>query len=236
MRLLTIAIFLLISFFAHAQHINYKQIIPPADSVDLPLEEKLVRIAWQNYPQNKVLQHKLQQAQEQHRLARNSWKESLNFNTQYSIGRGPDTLNAPLPGNQNNNTNTGFGVGLSINLGALFNNKIRARAAMEDVKIAEETLNLQKLMIRSEVLTRYQAYLSAITILRVRTQSAEEAYGAYLLAEERYKNGESTYPEYNQAYLVHTNAVEAKAEYESKVLLAKIALEEIIGVPLEQVQ
>lgn len=200
------------------------------------MEEKLVKIAWQNYPKNKMLQHELKQAQEQHNLARNSWKESLNLNTQFSVGTTPDTLNAPTPGTRSNATNTGFGVGLSVNLGAIFNSKIRARAAMEDVKIAEEAINMQKLLIRSEVLQRYQAYLSAITILRVRTQNSEDAYSTYLLAQEQFINGEVSLPEYNQAQLLYTNAVEAKAEYESKVLLAKIALEEIIGLPLDEVQ
>lgn len=237
MRLLTITILIFFSIFAHAQKIDYDQVIPIADSLDLPLEEKLVRIAWENYPKNKVLQHQIGYEMEQYELARNSWKESLNFNTQFSLGSSPiDTLGSPNPMRSDNNTNTGFGVGLSVNIGALLNNKQKAKVAMEKVKMAEEELNVQRLLIRAEVLKRYQVYQSAITILRLRTQSAEDVYSAYILAKTQYENGEIPFPEYNQAVLLYTNTTEAKAEYDSKVLLSKIALEEIIGVPLEQVQ
>ena len=236
MRLLTITILLCLAFFAQGQQIDYNQIIPSSDSLDLPLQERLVQIAWQNYPKNKILQHKLKQAYEQAELARNSWKEAFNFNSQFNVGSNPDTLNSPIGRGNSSNANTGFGVGISMNLGAIFNNKIRTKVAMEDIKVAEETLNMQKLAVRSQVLQRYQVYLSTITVLRLRTQSAEEAFGAYILAKEQFMNGEIPLPEYNQAFLLQTNTTEAKAEYESKVLLSKIALEEIIGVPLESMQ
>lgn len=233
MKLLTILFCLCLGSISYAQDIDYNWIIPPLDKPGISFEEKLVAIAWKNYPQNKVLQHELQSAMAKVEIADKSWAQGWNFNSQVSVGSNPDTLGAPNP---NTGLRTGVGVGVSLNLGALYQRKAKVKAASEEAKIVEEQLNLQKLAIRSEVLKRYQDYKLATDLLRLRTQGLDDIYSGYLSIRNLYEQGEVSLQEYNQVLTVYNTAQESKIESENQVVSARRALEELIGLGLGDVQ
>lgn len=103
------------------------------------------------------------------------------------------------------------------------------------VKISpEESLGLQKALLKAEVEKRYNRYLTSIEILKVRIRASEEAHLIHLITTKKVKREETDLDEYNKSSLIFNNATEAKILAESEVGLAKLNLEELIGVKLEQ--
>ena len=54
MKTATLFILCLAFLSSFAQEVNYDQVIPTDSAVGLTFEEKLIRLAWNNHPQNKV--------------------------------------------------------------------------------------------------------------------------------------------------------------------------------------
>lgn len=110
----------------------------------------------------------------------------------------------------------------------------KLKSPEEKLKIQEEMLNAQKNLLRSEVYKRYEKYISTIDIHKLRVKAAEEAHLIHLITSKKFKNEESNLDEYNKSFLLFNNAEEARLNAESQLAIAKLHLEELIGVRLEQ--
>lgn len=224
---------LLVSNSLFAQKTDYNKIILPAGVISEDVGEKLVQIAWQNYPQNEVAQRRVKIASYEVTQAKMQWLDIFNAQgnlNEYSINR------------DNNNIGGGFNAfprynfGASITLGMFGDIPAEVKKRKEMLKITEAEVNMQKMAVRGEVLRRYQNYLLHQELLENQAKMTENVFSSYSLAEQRFRNGEITLQDYNASLDKYNteriNLVRAETELE----LAKITLEEMLGVPIESVK
>lgn len=224
-----------------SQKPNYNEIILPqqADSQIVsamglsPYEERLVQLAWQNYPSSEVYTSKVRIAERKISVERFSWTDdiraSFNFNQrniESGLGSTEETGNNYYPW---------YNFGLGINLGTFVQTPLRTSIAKEELDIANAYLNQQKLSIRAEVLKRYKAYQLTVELLKIRTQAQDDAYSTHQLITRDFEKGAATLEEFIKSAAAYNAAVEAKLIAEKNLLEAKISLEEMIGVKLEEV-
>src|SRR5690606_38013527 len=100
----------------------------------------------------------------------------------------------------------------------------------------QQNLNLQKLQLRSDVLSRYENLKQARELLAIQLELTENFYNAFLIAEDNFKKGQIDINQYNQRFEDYKNAQMRQRNLEAGYATAKLALEELIGVELETVE
>ena len=215
------------------QNIDYNKIILPESVTEADFGEKLVQLAWQNNPANEELVHRAQAAKYEVDLARWSWlrtvKVSGNLN-EYTINTekvrevNPTFIPYPL-----------YNFSLSISLGTIFLTPIETRAARSNYRVAEDVINQQKINLRAEVLTRYQNYLMNQKLFEIQNEVTEDEYSEFLLTEQNFKAGDVTLEDYKTSLKSYNEQLKERITLERDLKIAKIALEEMIGVRLEDV-
>lgn len=240
-KVLLIQVMLLGGLFCFAQKPNYNEIILPqqADSQIVsamglsPYEEKLVQLAWQNYPSSEIYTSKVRIAEKKISLERFDWtndvKASFNFN-QRNIEAGLNSADE-----SGNNYYPWYNFGVSLSIGSFVHTPIKTSIAREELDIANAYLNQQKLSIRAEVLKRYKDYQLKVELLKIRTQAQDDAYSTHQLITRDFEKGAATLEEFIKSAAAYNASVEAKLIADKDVLESKISLEEMIGVKLEEV-
>jgi outer membrane protein TolC len=213
-----------------AQSIDYNTIILPAGAKEISFSEKLVQLAWGNNPENQVLRHQVNIAEYGEKVAKR------NFLTQISATGNINEFNLDPP--KTNNQPIFFpryNFGATISLGNFFIDPVKVKRAKEETAIALQNVNSRKLALRAEVLKRYQIYLTNKELLKVQTDALEDASATFSLAEQKFKNGEATIVDFNAA-LDNLNVRKIqKITADGEFYISKIAIEELIGVKLEEV-
>ncbi len=238
--ILTFTVLFLTGLSVFAQKVDYREIILPsqADSLVLnamglsPYEEKLIQLAWQNYPSSEIYSSRVKIAEKKISLERFNWtddiKASFNFN-QRNIEGGLFNTDAT------NNFFPWYNFGLGLSIGSFVKTPIKTAIAKEELDIAHATLNQHKLSIRAEVLKRYKDYQLKIELLKIRTQAVEDSYSTHLLITRDFEKGAATLEEFIRSSSAYSNSLEGKLIAEKNLLDSKIAIEEMIGVKLEDV-
>ena len=108
---------------------------------------------------------------------------------------------------ERNNFYPRYNIGLRIPLGELVDIPKNVKIAKENHRIAELSLNQQKLTIRTEVLRRYHKYVSAKELLKIATESENDAYNSHVLIETQFKSGEVTVVQYTNTLRNYSNAL-----------------------------
>jgi outer membrane protein TolC len=129
-----------------------------------------------------------------------------------------------------------YNFGATLTLGNFVSDPLNVKMMKEQKKVAELTVNSQKITIRAEVLRRYNTYLASKRVLDVRRIAMEDANTSKLMIEQRFKNGESTITDYNTSQENYNNQLTQQILAESNYNIAKIDVEEMIGVRLEDVK
>lgn len=229
---LTILFLFAINSITFGQSVDYNKIIPPTNLPNLEFSEKLVYLAWRNHPSNQVLIHQKNIAENNKTKASWAWLEiitaSYNLN-EFTINPTEETKDRAL-------FYPRYNFGARLNLAMLTDIPGDIKIAKEGIEIAKATINNQKIALRAQVLRAYQNYLLAKQILEIQTISTEEAFSRYSLNEQRFKNGEITLEEYNEAVKAYNSERKGKLNAESDFNIAKIDLEELIGLKLEEIE
>jgi outer membrane protein TolC len=215
--------------------IEYARVDLQQDTTGLPYEEKLVHVAWRNYPVNQTHDHRIMIAHKNTQLARWSWTNNLRmfynlndrtWNNMIGDGNGGGGgMGIPM-----------YGLGLSVNLGDFISVPARIRMAKEQEEIAKLDMGTQKLTMRSEVLRRYNAYKLAFELMQTRTQAFEDANANFVLMSSKFRSGEITLEQYNGISSHYNSALEGKMASQTEHLNTKLLLEELLGVPLESIR
>jgi len=190
--------------------------------------EKLVEVAKKNYPRVKVYDHKVTQAKVSVTKAQLSWFDIFSFNYLYSPNNASTLVNPALF--------NGYQYGINVNLGNIAVKAPSVRIAKEDLKIARDNQMEYDLNIEAIVKQRYFAYVSQVAILSLRTKNASDIQSSTQQLKYKFEKGEETLDNYNKGLTFYANAIESKIAAESGVLIAKSALEEILGEKLEDVE
>lgn len=217
-----------LSFTLIGQTTDYKKIILPVSAQDVSIEERLVQLAWQNNPRANMSQKSYDIAHYGVSVAKWSWLDYLaaqgNLN-EFTI--------------QGNDNGQGFfpryNFSLSFTLGALAKTPLEVKTAKKERSIASDEINLLKLELRSEVLKSYETYKLTKEIYDIQTLATEDIYSNFLLTEERFKNGEESLARYNEMLSKYNQQkiTSLNAEYDYKV--ARLNLEQLIGLSLNEV-
>lgn len=214
-----------------AQEIDYNYIIPPASLEELTIEEKLVKLAWNNNPVSSINENNIEIAKHNLNIVNVSWLENIRVTgnvNEFVINPGSDLFNRaqffPL-----------YNISASINLDEFVTNPQRSKIAKLEYQNELETNNQQKLFIRAEVLRRYHEYKLQNQILEIQTEKTENALNNFNLVEEQFLDGETTLEIYNAAYNNHKNEQISLQRSQYNLDLAIVALEEIVGINIEEI-
>ena len=210
---------------AKAQSVDYETIIP-TDTALTALEDRLLRTAWENYPENDAAMNREFAARKNVTLTRWAWTNNLRVF--YNVN--DRTLEDVQVGQPQ------YGLGIGLNLGDFITLPVRTNIAKANHRVAKNAVDEQKLYIRREVLTRYYNYQSALAILKVIDEENEEVYTNYLVISEKFKQGEATLDNYTMAEKNYHEIRIRKITQENEVKLARLNLEEMIGIPLETLE
>lgn len=220
-----------------AQQVDFAQIIPNLEQRPSDFEDFLVQLAWLNNPQKEVYKHETKIAEQDIKLARKGWMEILNVNVGINPGAGRvDTLRDDLGEEIGLVLYPRYTVGAGISLSPLFTTGNEVKKAKEELKKIVHEENMDKLKIRAEIKERYRKYLLAIEVLKSREKLEYDAKGVYDFFSELFKNNEAEFEDYSKAFESYHSAVEARLTAESDIEVAKIRIEEYIGIDFEIAQ
>lgn len=188
--------------------------------------QKLIDTAKVRYPKMKTFDHRVIIAQEDLKKTKLSWFDLLTFSLSYSPS-GATTIVSP--------TLSGYQVGIFFNMASLIQKPHIIKQAKEEVSIAKLNLEEYNLNIEAEVKSRYFKYIQYITVIRLRTQSLNDAEGLLKQTKFKFEKGEETFENYSKALMTYTDHKNNIIEAETELLIAKSNLEEIIGKKLEDI-
>jgi outer membrane protein TolC len=228
-------IMLTVGHFAQAQKVDYNAIILPKTATEIDFSEKLVQLAWQNSPNTEILNRQLNISNYDVKLAKRDWLNHVlisgNLN-EFSI--------KSFTGSDNTNPVASYypryNIGVAFSLGNLFNDNLKTRIQREEMQIAIQNLNKEKLALRAEVLSKYQVYVSNRELLRIKNQIMTDSYSDFKLKEQSFSRGEISLQDYNISLDRYNQQLIAKVQAEKDLELARIDIEKSIGMKLSDVQ
>ena len=222
-------IFLFVGTTVFCQQVDYNTIILPKTASDIEFHEKLVQLAWQNDPRTRVFQSEISKADNETKLAKFSFLDDVRITgnlNEFNIAPDQTTQQLFFPR---------YNISASISLGSIFTDPLRTKLKQQDRLIIDQNINKQKLAVRAEVLKKYQIYLSNREIADIRAQMLEDAFSDFQLKEQNFAVGESTLVEYNAALDKYNVAKITKIQADKEVEIAKLDVEQMIGLKLEDV-
>lgn len=219
------AAFFLCVFVINASIIYCQESMVP--EVNYTYLGKLIDTAKKYYPKVLAFQHAVNSAQKNVSKTKLSWFDALAFTYQFSPNN-TTTLTDPTYLN-------GYQFGFYFNLGIFLQKLPAVKIAKEDLEIAKLQAKEYDLNIEALVKQRYFTYIGKQTILSVHAQAALDAEASLKDIKYRYQKGEETFDTYSKALQNYSDMIESKIESESELLIAKSALEEIVGKKLEEI-
>ncbi|ELR71461.1 hypothetical protein C900_02524 [Fulvivirga imtechensis AK7] len=232
MKKLIVLLMIFLPQLIHAQKVDYNAVILPDNVTDISFAEKLVRLAWRNNPANDILVHEREISDLEIKQARWQWLDD--FRVQGNLNEFVLNEDADVAGRAAFFPK--YNITGQIRLSYFVGLPIEVKKKKQEALIAKSNQDLQKLAIRAEVLTRYETYLMRRELLKIQTEILEDIYASLSIAEQKFKNGEITLDIYNREldrYNVQkVRQVTAQGEFN----ISKVAVEEMIGVKMEDVQ
>lgn len=232
-------VFLFAAISAVAQNVDYNKIILPEGAVIVDLEEKLVQLAWKNNPQTKMAAEAVNEAREQVSAIRANWTNTVgvtgNMN-EFNI----KSLGGGTTGTNGNNIGAGFfpryNFYVQLPLGLLTQTPHLRKAAQARTSSAEAEVNLLKLEIRNRVLKLYKDYKLAEKIFQIRQEDFADEESNFKLTEEKFKTQQIAMEDYLKAHRVLSEVKIQREVSENNLQKAKLDVEQMIGVRLEDVR
>jgi len=213
-----------------SQQIDYNKIILPDDARDIEFVEKLIRLAWINNPINDMLRHQVKASEYNEKVFKRNFFNQIN-----ATGNLNEFNVSPPAGNAQAIFFPRYNFGATLSLGNFFIDPMRVKRAKEETAIAVSNVNSKKLTLRAEVLRRYQIYITSKELLKVQVEALEDASNLFSTSEQKFKNGEATIVDYNNALEILNSRKTQKITAEREFNISKIDIEELIGVRMEDV-
>jgi len=203
---------------------DFSRVVTPEGTSPRSFEDQLVQWAWYNSPGNEVYKEQIKIAANNKKL---TWWELLDATATFNINEGHFQKDSILNGQDmlisnpsNNLFFPRYNFGINFNIGAILSRPTRSKIADAELKIVELEEQQQMLRVRAEVLPK--------------TQAAEEGESIYTLVLEQFENDKVDFKDYTAASSAYHGANEAKAVAQTKVNIARILLEELIGINWEK--
>jgi len=226
-------IFALVTLFCSSiaglcQQVDYNKIILPQSVNTNDFGEKLVQIAWQNHPSNKLVTKDYEIAKVTLLQTKWSWLEQISA----SGNLNEFTLN---PEQNSNLFFPRYNFGVTIPLGILVSVPTSTKIAQKETEKADLAIKQQKLVLRNLVLKAYHNYLMYEELLKIKSDLVEDEQASFLAVEESFQSGNVSLAEYKEALKAYNaeleNQIRAKNDFEN----AKLEIEMYIGINLEEI-
>ncbi len=215
-----------------AQQVDYNKIILPEYTKSVEFGEKLVQIAWRNHPSNEIYRREVNVATFAVRQSTTSWLDLVrvtgNMN-EFTINPQSDIFgrSAFYPR---------YNVSASISLGQFFSIPYTRKINKEKLVEAQSSVNAQKLFVRNSVLKAYNEFQMREKIFKVQSQLLLDNETSHKLIEQRFKNGETDFTTYSASLSSFSSMTIGQMESEKNYKNAKLDLEQLIGMRLEDVR
>lgn len=213
-----------------AQVTDYDQVVLPLETKARDFSEYLVQLAWQNNPESAISNDELRIAKDQAKNVRKEWIRDANatFNLNEGNLRSSDSsANVFFPR---------YNFGFTLNVFNIATQPSKNRISARNIDIAEHKIHQSKLELRSKTLSRYAKFKAAREVLKMRVLAEQEFSSSFTLIEQLYKTDERNLDEYTTATGQLYQAKESRIKAEAELMVARLELEEIIGVRWEQIQ
>jgi outer membrane protein TolC len=227
-----IVFFLLLSTAAFGQAVDYNKIILPAGAQTIDFAEKLVQLAWKNNPDNEVYRREVNVAMYEVKKSSAEWGDIVSFQgnlNEFVLNPNSDQLSRAMFFPK-------YNVRAEVSLGMLFRIPYNVKQNRERVVIAQSQVNSQKLAVRNKVLRAYNEYIMREKIYKIQNQLALDSETSHKLVEQKFKNGEITFETYSGSLSTFGQIQLAQLEAEKEYRNAKLDIEQLIGMKLEDVR
>lgn len=227
-----VILLLLISAPLLGQNVDYNKIILPESSQSSSLEERLVQLAWRNYPGNEALRREVNIAAYDVKQSNASWLENIrvtgNLN-EFTLDKTSDPLGraAFYPK---------YNISATISLGTFFTTPYTIKKSKEALVISQANVNTQKLTVRNAVLKLYNEYLMRERVYKLQSQALLDNETSHKLTEQRFRRGEITFEAYSMSLTAYNDIMIAQLQAERDYKNAKLDLEQWLGMRLEDVR
>ncbi|MEX1238456.1 MAG: TolC family protein [Cyclobacteriaceae bacterium] len=227
-----VILLLVISAPLFGQNVDYNKIILPESSQSSDFEERLVQLAWRNYPGNEALRREVNIAAYEVKESTASWLENIRITgnlNEFTINKANDPLGraAFFPK---------YNISASVSLGTFLNTPYAIKKSREALVITQANINTQKLAIRNTVLKLYNEYLMRERVYKLQAQALLDTETSHKLAEQRFRRGEISFETYSISLATYNEIMIAQLESERDYKNAKLDLEQWIGMRLEDVR
>jgi outer membrane protein TolC len=216
----------------NAQGIDYNKVVLPDHITPNNFEDKLVQLAWKNHPSNKIIMKNVDIAQRESKLTRWKWLDDI-----YAQGNLNEFTLAPSSERPANVFFPRYNFGIRLSIGTFANTAALSKIADQKVIQASYVIDEKKLKTREEVLTNLEKLRLTYKSFRVRENIKEDYLAMYRASKKKFESGEVTnMDQYRLTLQAYADQVDKSIATESAFNSAKIALEALIGVPLEEVE
>jgi outer membrane protein TolC len=227
-----VVFFLVISVPMFGQNVDYNKVILPDYSKSADFGEKLVQLAWKNHPTNEAIRRSVNVATVDVRQSTTAWLDIFSFAAnanEFTINPQADLFGRSAYWPR-------YNVRAAVSLGQLFSIPYTTKRNKELLAIANSNVNTQKLTVRNSVLKAYNEYLLREKIFKVQTQLLLDNETSHKLIEQRFKNGEINFDTYSLSLNTYSTMTVGQLEAERNFKNAKLDLEQLIGMRLEDVR
>jgi outer membrane protein TolC len=214
------------------QNVDYNKVILPDYTKSPDFGEKLVQLAWRNHPTNEVYRREVNVAHGAVKQSAAAWLDVVSFTgniNEFTINPESDPFGraAFYPR---------YNISARLSLGQLLSIPATTKMNKERVIIAQSNVNAQKLSVRNSVLKAYNEYLLTEKMFKVKSQLLLDNETSHKLIEQRFRNGETNFETYAISLSNYSNMTIGQLEAERNYKNAKLDLEQLIGMRLEDVR
>lgn len=194
--------------------------------------QKLITAAKTNYPHVKENAHRMNAAKANLDKARVSWFESFTFSYVYQ----PYQLNTVNYSDPAHTYFNGLQVGVFFNLGNFLERPSTIRQAREELYQTSNQQQEYLINLELNVKTNYYTYLQRLASLKNFNQAVLDAGNLAQDVRHKYQKGEDTFENYSRAQVTLSQENELRLQAETNLLIAKAALEALVGDKLENIK
>lgn len=196
--------------------------------------QKYIQAAKDYYPKRKIMQNQQDIAKADVTISNISYLDIFSASYFYRPNDQP-AISAPGVTNNPYIVN-GIQYGINLNLGAFLTKPFTAKKMKAQYKIAKLQAEDYDVSLESEVKKRYYTYIQKLNELKLKTQTAEDNKSVAESMRRRFEKGELPLDGYNASRVLLSESNSSKIQTEVDYLLAKDALEEIIGAKLTDIK
>jgi len=193
------------------------------------IEERLVSLAWENTPANKALVYRAEDAHKIYKQGLTTWLDMIRIQgnlNEFTMNPENFIRSQYFPR---------YNFSIAFTLGDFTSIPQQNRTKRVDAEVARLSVDSQRIYIKSEVLRRYNHYLSVRNRLEIQKKLESEIGVNLELARSKFTQGNETYDVLSGLVEKYYNLQLTTRELEEGLGEATLNLEEMIGVKLESV-